>query len=195
MRILRTSRRTDATDDACVEAYRRHGDMEMLGVLFERYASMVFGVCLKYLRDPAESEDATMVIYELLTEKLKTHEIDSFRGWLYVVAKNHCLQILRKRPLLLTEDLDNTRVQSTNHLHPEDIADDWKAEGLQTCIERLPQSQRQSIELFYYHGMSYDQIADEMQIDRNLVRSSIQNGRRNLRNCMERSARERQPET
>ena len=191
MRIFRTTRVQDDSDEACAEAYRCDGDMEMLGILFARYSGMVFGVCLKYLRNPADSEDATMAIFESLTVKLKTHQVDAFRGWLYVVSRNHCLQILRSHQPVLTEDLENVRVHSDSPLHPED-GTDWQGDGLQSCMESLPPGQRQSIELFYYAEKSYEQIAAELMIDRDLVRSHIQNGRRNLKHCMEQKARKYQ---
>ncbi|MEZ4891739.1 MAG: sigma-70 family RNA polymerase sigma factor [Saprospiraceae bacterium] len=70
--------------------------MQALGDLYERYMPMVYGVCLKILKDAGKSEDAVMAIYEELTRKVKVHEVASFRGWLYVLARNHCLMEWRK---------------------------------------------------------------------------------------------------
>jgi RNA polymerase sigma-70 factor (ECF subfamily) len=166
--------------------------MDALGVLFERYSSMVFGVCMKYLSDPMESEDATMSVFEVLTVKLKTHEVGAFRGWLYVVTKNHCLQILRARRTTLTEDLDPSNVQSDEPLHLPESSETWKENGLRTCLDELSQAQKQSIEHFYFESRSYEEIAAQMAVDREQVRSYIQNGRRNLRKCMEQKSKQQE---
>jgi RNA polymerase sigma-70 factor (ECF subfamily) len=78
------------TDAALVDAYKQTANKELIGVLFKRYSHMVFGVCMKYLRDEDESKDATMQIFEKLLMDLQKHEIGSFKPWLYTVTKNHC---------------------------------------------------------------------------------------------------------
>jgi RNA polymerase sigma-70 factor (ECF subfamily) len=166
--------------------------MEMLGILFERYSTMVFGVCMKYLSEPADGEDATMAIFEILTDKLKTHDIGVFRGWLYVVTKNHCLQILRAKRGILTEDLEHVHMYSDLSAHPIDKGDAWQQDGLKSCLNQLSPAQKQSIELFYFESKTYEEIADEMVIEKDLVRSHIQNGRRNLRKCMEQKSHQQE---
>ena len=79
------------SDEQLLAAYVLNGDARSLGMLYERYMPMVYGVCLKIFKDPGKSEDAVMAIYEELTHKVKAHEINAFRGWLYVLARNHAL--------------------------------------------------------------------------------------------------------
>lgn len=178
------------SDDAYLTAYRDTRDMDALGHLFSRYADMIFGVCMKYLGNPTESEDATMEIFELLAEKLPNQEVISFRGWLYVVVKNHCLQILRRKKQDLTEVLQTDTVYSEDGMHPEDTDINWQENGLQDCLHRLPEMQRKSIELFYLRSMSYTDVSEALMIGKEQVRSHIQNGRRNLRICMSRKQEE-----
>lgn len=173
-----------------MKAYLSQENLEALGQLFERYSTMIFGVCLKYLANPADSEDAAMEIFEILMRKLPAQEIGNFRSWLYVVVKNHCLQILRKRSPVLTEDLHSDSMHSAHEPHPESEELNWKENGLHDCLGLLPVHQKKTIELFYFKSKSYQEIADEMVIDKELVRSYIQNGRRNLKKCMESKATE-----
>ena len=128
-----------------------------------------------------------MEIFEVLAQKLKSHHVDSFRSWLYTLTKNHCLQILRKqRRIALTEVYEEHHMHSETILHPEDGLELLIREnGLKDCLEKLPQAQKQSIELFYYESRSYQEIADLLIIDKEQVRSHIQNGRRNLRICID----------
>ena len=175
-------------DEDCIIAYQENADLAALGILFDRYVELIFGVCLKYLKDPQDSEDATMEIFEVLREKLRSHVVSSFRSWLYVVARNHCLQILRKHQVRLTEVYEENRMQSDISEHPEDdtLYDLIVENGLHDCLEKLPSAQKRSIELFYFHAKSYQEIADILTLDKEQVRSNLQNGRRNLRNCMDR---------
>ena len=83
-------------DADLVQLYRESGDAQHLGTLFKRYSTLILGVCMKYLKNHAESEDAVMEIFEKLHLDLKRVDIDYFRGWLYTVARNHCLMKLRK---------------------------------------------------------------------------------------------------
>lgn len=161
--------------------------MHALGLLFDRYVELIFGVCLKYLKDPVESEDATMEIFDVLRLKLQTHKVDAFRSWLYVLTRNHCLQILRKRQKsALTEDYDDHLVHSALIEHPFSDKENFTMEtDLQDCLEKLPLAQKQSIELFYFQTKSYQEIALLMTLDKEQVRSHLQNGRRNLRQCID----------
>ena len=76
------------TDEQLLAEYVRQGAAQSLGRLYERYMPMVYGVGLKILKDPGLAEDAVIAIYEELTRKLREHEVESFRGWLYVLARN-----------------------------------------------------------------------------------------------------------
>lgn len=194
---LRTQRRNNSeTDGVLLQKYRESRDMEALGILYDRYLDMVFGVCLKYFKDSTESEDATMAIFEHIVQKLLTHEVNNFKSWLYVVTKNYCLQALRKRAAppekALTELYAGDVMHSLQMEHPDDSAIFQNPEnGLMDCLNKLPARQRKTIELFYFESRSYREIAGILSVNRDKVRSYMQNGRRNLRNCMEKKHGER----
>lgn len=184
---------SDNSDDELVLIYQRSGNLEVLGLLYERYVELVYGVCLKFFKEKTKAEDAVMAIFETLVEKVKTQEIRQFRPWLHVVAKNHCLMQLRKkdRTVSFDEMLPATQaevVQSTGVLHPVDVfEEDGQQLALKKCMEALPTHQKHCVEQFYFEDKSYKEIADLTGEALGLVRSNIQNGRRNLRICMEKS--------
>lgn len=158
-----------------------------VAVLYERYMAMIFGVCMKYLKDPVDSEDAAMEIYGVLTEKIPGQDIREFKPWLFVLTRNHCLQILRKRQRSM-KNQEEYFMHSVEHDHPVidmDQAPD-RDQHLRACLGALNIKQRQAIELFYFESRTYDEIATELGTATGLVRSYIQNGRRNLKICMER---------
>ena len=83
------------SDQELVERYRETHGLDLLGELYQRYMELVYGVCLKYLKDRDQAQDSVMAIFEELVTKLKKHEVDNFKAWLYTLAKNHCLMRLR----------------------------------------------------------------------------------------------------
>ncbi len=85
------------SDLELVEQYKESGDLSLVGALYNRYMTLVYGVCLKYLKDREESRDAVMQIFEKLMVSLKQHEITHFKSWLYVTSRNHCLMALRAK--------------------------------------------------------------------------------------------------
>src|ERR1700759_4133279 len=93
--FLRNITSTETTDQELVIRYRQSGDIRILGELYQRYMDLVYAVCLKYLKEPAEAQDAVMGIFEELVIKLRKHDVSYFKGWLYTLAKNHCLMALR----------------------------------------------------------------------------------------------------
>lgn len=186
LKFLRPNTPEHFTDEQLLAEYIRNGTARHLGQLYERYMPMVYGVCLKILKDPGKSEDAVMNIYEELTRKVKEHEIESFRGWLYVLARNHCLMEWRKnqrRPTDLHDDM-------SRHDAVEAAFEVELPAGntpLEKCLGELPEQQRQSVQWFYYEEKSYKEIADLIAEDVGRVRSYIQNGRRNLKICLEKA--------
>lgn len=134
------------------------------------------------------AQDAVMSIYEQLHKKLKNHEVTNFKSWLHVLTKNYCLGILRKENRNKIQTLDPTDMHLKESLHPIDnhTLRDYKAEDdLRHCIHQLNDKQKKVIKAFYYEDKSYKEIALLMQIDINKVRSFMQNGRRNLKICLE----------
>ena len=180
------ARYAEMSDDELVKVYRSTGDMNALSNLVQRYTALIFAVCMKYLKDPIDSEDAASDIFTTLHEKLGKHDVQSFKSWLYVLTRNHCLQILRNRTRERKQEEDYV-MHSAPLLHhdKEDYATEQDFNDLEDCMGRLSGEQGRSIRLFYYDALSYDQIADQLGVAKEKVRSFIQNGRRNLRNCME----------
>lgn len=189
LRFFRTQAHHSATsDEELLAHYRRTGEAHFLGQLYERYMTMVYGVCLNILRDAHAAEDAVIGIYEELVDKAQTHPVSSFRGWLYVVARNYCLMELRRQKRAPT---DYHAPEKMVHYDAVTFPDDFEltypnnAQRLQHCLQALPSKQRFCIQQFYLEDRSYRDIAQEMGEEVGKIRSYIQNGRRNLRLCIE----------
>lgn len=175
-------------DNELIELYKQAGDLTILGRLYQRYMDLVYGVCLKYLKDPEPAKDAVMQIFEELVSKVKKHDIENFRGWLHQVAKNHCLMQLRTPKNLKTVELKTELVQSGENVHLNGILEkEENFKKLEYCIGTLSNDQQVAIRLFYLEEKCYNEIVEITGQEWNQVRSFIQNGRRNLRLCMEKN--------
>lgn len=182
---------TALTDEELVVRYKSTGNLELLSDLYQRYMELVYGVCLKYLENADDAKDAVINIFEELISKLQKHDVQHFRPWLHQLSKNHCLMILRKkksRPVMVDESF----MQSGENVHLADVEDkEQNLVHLEDCISKLVEEQKHSIELFYLKGKCYKEIADETGLDIGKIKSYIQNGRRNLRICMDKKIMER----
>lgn len=174
------------TDEALIAEYTATLDNRLVGELYSRYADLVYGVCLKYLKHPENAQDSAVAIFEELVVKIPKHQIDNFKGWLYTLTKNHCLMRLRSGKKFTTVNIDAELMQSEDPVHLNGV---WEREEhlaqLEYCMGELAMEQRQAITLFYMEGKCYNEISTITGIEWNKVRSYIQNGRRNLKLCIE----------
>ncbi len=160
--------------------------MTVLGELYQRYMDLVYGVCLKYYKETETAKDSVMQIFEELVTKLKKHDVDNFRAWLHQLAKNHCLMQLRTPRNLKTVEFKPEIVQSEEIVHLNGVFDrEENLKKLEDCLGTLSANQKEVIRLFYLEGKCYNEITEITGLDWNQVRSLIQNGRRNLKICME----------
>jgi len=176
------------SDNELIGKYKKSGSLFELGELYQRYMELVYGVCLKYLKEPEDAKDCVINIFEELINKLKKHEVDNFKGWLYQLTKNHCLMKLRKQKTIPV-NIDLSVVQLAENIHLDDeLEKEENFKQMQYCMGQLIQQQRQVIELFYLQKKCYKEISEITEIEINRVRSFIQNGRRNLKICMEKKS-------
>jgi len=148
---------------------------------------LVYGVCLKYLKDEEQAKDAVMGIFEELINKAKQHDIKQFRGWLYVLSRNYCLMQLRSGKKMQMVNLDDF-MEFSPVLHPDDNNREAAMMALERCMDKLPKAQKQSIDLFYLKEQCYKEIAETTGFSLNEVKSYIQNGKRNLKICLEKDS-------
>ena len=181
-------------DQVLIAAYKQTQDLKVLAQLYQPYLELLYGVCLKYLTDPETAKDAVMDLFEELAKKLLRHEVTHFKGWLYTLAKNHCLMKLRSSGRTRTQSVDPESMQTAEELHLKDKQEqEEQFDRLEICIEKLPDDQRTAIRLFYLENKSYKEIETATGLEWNKVRSYIQNGRRNLKLCLQRQEKEKDP--
>lgn len=190
MKFIKNTSKTNPQDDlALIASYQQSGDLEVLGVLYNRYMHLVFGVCFNYFKDEELSKDAVMQIFEELVVKLRVHQVQNFKSWLHVLSRNHCLMALRKSSKNPTVSLEDNFVENDDFVHLDiDDAKETQLTVMEKCMETLPEEQRKSVDLFYLQEKCYKEVAEITGYDMLKVKSYIQNGKRNLKICIEKNS-------
>jgi RNA polymerase sigma factor (sigma-70 family) len=177
-----------AADQKLIALYKKDNDVAILGKLYDPYMPLVYGVCLKYLKDREESKDAVMQIFEKLVDALKKHEVANFKSWLYTLSRNYCLMKLRAEKGRHFQDISPLIMESDSLTHLDNEPDPQQnVSKLEKCLEGLIPDQKRCVQLFYLEQKCYREIETATGFDNNKVKSHIQNGKRNLRICMERN--------
>ncbi|WP_199136230.1 RNA polymerase sigma factor [Pedobacter sp. ASV12] len=190
MKFIKNTTKINQHDDSeLIATYQKSGDLEALGTLYNKYMHLVFGVCFNYFRDEEQSKDAVMQIFEELVLKLKLHQVQNFKSWLHVLTRNHCLMALRKSTKNPTVTLEDNFVENEDFVHLDiDDAKETQLTLMEKCMETLSEEQRKSVELFYLQEKCYKEVADITGYDMLKVKSYIQNGKRNLKICIEKNS-------
>jgi len=181
-------RKTALTDADYLSEYRRTGNLTDLGELYERHMDMVFAICFRYLRDEDDAKDAVMQVFEQLITDLRTNDVRNFKSWLHSLTRNYCLMQLRSKRIMVSNEglFDDEAYEALVAHTPENNDElDVQLADLGDCLQTLVVEQRKSVELFYFQQLCYQQIADQTGFALTKVKSYLQNGKRNLKLCME----------
>ncbi len=174
------------TDQELLQQFNTDHDNEWLGILLQRYTLLLLGVCMKYLKNEEEARDSVQQIFLKVIQELQKYKVEYFKSWLYMVAKNHCLMIIRERQgKQIVEITDRTQLvneeKDKKQLQDEDLTMDLMAESL----KELNPEQQQCVTLFYLDKKSYQEITETTGYTLLQVKSYIQNGKRNLKLLIE----------
>lgn len=170
------------TDEDLVRLLRE-GHRSALGDLWDRYAELLYGVGMKYLKDTERSKDEVVELFAGLKDLVVKHEIVRFRPWVHTVMRNRCLQVLRKN---LPEREIPDDLLKADEQGEERVLHEATLQQLEQAITGLNKEQQQCIRLFHLAELSYQQVAERTGFSIENVRSHLQNGRRNLRLILQR---------
>lgn len=187
-RILKQTAETPTSDSGLLSRFQATGKASDLLPLYQNHAEFIYAIALKYLRTPQRAEDAGAEIWSVLLEKLPKHEVSNFKSWLHTTVRNHCLMQLRKEKRDPIAQTAPELMQSENFAHLKEDTSNVPADTrpLHHCIKQLKEEQRRCINLFYLReGETYQTIAKALSLSVGKVRSHLQNGRRNLKICLE----------
>ncbi len=175
------------TDAELLERYYQKKDNEFLGILLERYTLLLFGTCLKYLKNETEARDAVQQVFLKSLTEIPKYKITYFKSWIYMVAKNHCLMLLRNKNIIL-EFESVVVVEEDMNKKDELFLKEAQLNILESAINELNNGQKECIQLFYLQKKSYQEVCKQTGFTILQVKSFIQNGKRNLKILMKKKS-------
>lgn len=168
------------SEEEMLSRFRETGDTYWLGQILQSHTVLLIGVAMKYLKDADAAADAVQSVFLKALTHFPAEEMRNVKGWLYILVRNHCLQILRDQVHLLPEESLATVSGAVG-----DEAEAWEKEytlqQLEESMERLSPEQRKVIDLFYLQRKSYAEVQEITGYSFGQVKSYIQNGKRALR--------------
>jgi RNA polymerase sigma-70 factor (ECF subfamily) len=188
---VKAGRYDHITDAELLENYNATHDQQWIGILLERYTLLLFGVCMKYMKDEHEAQDCVQQIFLKVLTEVGRYRIDYFKSWLYMVAKNHCLMKLRASHGKMMREITEDALAETQSDKTELLENEKTYDLLGEAIEELSAEQRQCVTLFYLQKKSYSEISEQTGYSPMQVKSYIQNGKRNLKIALERKINQR----
>ncbi len=170
------------SDDDLVLMYRE-GQAEAFDVLFDRYYVSVYNFARMMVREATGAEEVLQETFLAVARSAKAYEPrGTFRTWLMRIARNRCLNRLEsqrtRREILVDEDAGVIVQYPSREAVPlERILADEQMDLLQKALLDLPDRQREVITLYAFEEMTYQQIAEVLDLPVNTVKTLIHRGR------------------
>lgn len=173
-------------DEALLNKFYQSQERYWLGILLQRYTLLLLGVCMKYLKNEHDAQDAVQQVFYKVLNELPRTKVTYFKSWIYTVARNHCLMLLRAGKNLILEEIEVEYSPLTeDYSHERKIEKEKLFEYMESALTELNAEQQTCITLFYLSNKSYNEIAEDTGYSTTQVKSHIQNGKRNLKNLIE----------
>jgi RNA polymerase sigma-70 factor (ECF subfamily) len=171
--------------ESVIERAQRH-DAEALGEIYHRYCRRVFGLCRYMLNSRESAEDATSEVFLKLQHSIESYDASiPFPRWLLRVAGNQCIDVLRRRQRGVKVFVEDERaVVDAATPEPSPLGAVISAEeraNVRDAMGRLPENYRLPLFLRYYGELTYDEIAQQLDVDRNNVAALIFRAKKELR--------------
>lgn len=179
------SHHTELSDQELLQQYKASGNNIYLGRLLERYTLLLFGVCMKYLKNEEEAKDAVQQVFTKAIQELQKYQVEYVKSWLYTIARNHCLMQLRHKQQTIPAELAENHLAANDEdlltTRQQQMETHRLMELVEKGLDQLPEPQSKCVTLFYLSKHSYQQIAESTGYSLLQVKSYIQNGKRNIK--------------
>lgn len=178
------------SDNALITGYQETGQQVYISLLYRRYEHLVYGSCLKYLKNSHDIEDMVGEVFEKVMLKLRTTNVKSFADWVFIITRNACLSKLRKKKIEYSssDNWDEIERKSDEFMENEGLARLMNSEPsnrrislVKDALAELSEEQRHCVQLFFFDSQSYREIEATTGYPLKKVKSLLQNGKRNLR--------------
>jgi RNA polymerase sigma-70 factor (ECF subfamily) len=166
----------------------REGDSEAWGEVYRDLSPLVFRLCRRILPTREDAEDATGEIF--LKAHIHLDQYDAarpFKAWLYRVSANHCWDELRKRRSrkeIEAGELEIATAESKDPGPDERLLEKQTREGVRAALAELGDQARMAVAMRYFAEMSYEEIADVLEVTSSFVGVLLLRARHKLRRIL-----------
>ncbi|HRH56463.1 MAG TPA: RNA polymerase sigma factor [Chitinophagales bacterium] len=151
--------------------------------LYLQYADAMYNVCVRILQQPAEAEDALQEAFIKIFNNIQQYRNESSIGsWMKQIVTNTCLNILRKKKLVLDELVDD--ISENENESERENEHDYSIEDIKKAIEELPQGYRVVFNLFMFEEYTHKQIAEMLEISESTAKSQLFKAKRKLKEIL-----------
>jgi RNA polymerase sigma-70 factor, ECF subfamily len=184
--------------DAVLMLRVKRGDRSAFAELVEKYKQPVMNFVYRSLRDEIEAEDvAQSVFLQVYKSRSRYKQTAKFSTWLFTIARNLCLNELRRRTRHPAESIEETHAEHEDQPQrqyedksqmapPETLLQGELARKIEEALAELPENQRTAILLCRQEDLSYEEIADTLDCSLSATKSLIHRGRETLKEKLKR---------
>jgi RNA polymerase sigma-70 factor (ECF subfamily) len=165
------------------------GDRAALRLIFQQEGGRMIAIAQRILRRRDLAEDVVQEAFIQIWTKASQYAPDrgSARGWIYAIARNRALNLLRDGKRLELTDADTlAEIQDAAHL--DHAVDAWtdldEHDRLRECLSRLDETKRRSVLMAYMSGYTHGEIAGRLQVPLGTAKAWVRRGLASLRECM-----------
>ncbi len=165
-----------------------NGDLDEYGELVQIYQSSVFNVCYRVLGNRRDAEDLTQEAFLRAYNNLGSYDPGRpFGPWMRTLAANLCYNKLNRRELTRVDLEDERDLPEKETIHNPENALEFSQENqkLYQALWDLPQQYRIAVELRHFQELSYQEMAQTLNLPLNTVRSHLYRGRQKLAALLE----------
>lgn len=168
----------DKTDIDLIRIIQETKDVNLFGILYDRYTNMVYNRCFSFVNNSWEAEDLTHDIFLKAYLKLSTFKGDSkFSTWIYSLTVNLCIDYVRKRRIQFAEiDISELNKYLSNDAVEETLIR-IKAEKLSQMLEIIPPEDKMILLLKYQDDYSIQELAQMFKIGQSAVKMRLARAR------------------
>jgi len=189
LRRLRSVSPTATTGDrlAATMARAGRGDQSALADLYDELAATVFGIVRRVVRAPALAEEITQEVFVEVWRLAPRYEPGrgSVRGWVATIAHRRAVDVVRSEQSARTRDHQEAVKRPIDHdVVADGVIESLDREQVARALDTLSSSQREAIELAYYGGHTYREVAVLLDCAEGTVKTRIRDGLIHLRDEM-----------
>lgn len=166
----------------CIERVKG-GDSDAFGALVDAHKDMIYTVCLRMLSSEADAEEAAQDVFVKAFRSIESFQAKAkFSTWLYRIAYNHCISVIRKKVKMidLVDDIPEGEVDEGEMNGLDSISAEERSKYLKLAIESLAESDAVVVTLFYYDELSLEEIAQVTGLNNSNIRIKLHRSRKKM---------------